>query len=479
MRDLRWMLTRCLAVGATLMLVPLGAASCAATPEDEIDPDGPEPNGAVESGVSFDTVAKAVSGSCTTSSVKGLSLQIIQQGQCIEPDAYAAVPSVANLSIGENVFPYLEAPARDALVKALKANPSKTLTVNSMLRTIAQQYLLYRWYVNGSCGIGLAAKPGNSNHETGLAMDVNEYSSWKSALSSVGFEWFGSSDKVHFDYRGAGSVNYKGTDVQAFQHLWNLNHPEDKISEDGDWGPQTEARMKKAPAGGFAIGPDCGAAPDPDPQPDPQPQPQDCGAYSSTAYQCSPDGASRGLCDGGSLKTESCANGCLIKDSADDVCMGTTSSWSCSGTWGTKKADNGNYYATSFGCWKDSSGNVHQDPGDNCIPACLAKAQNSGLCAGLSGPACEEKVNWFVADAGRFGCLARVKVTNPKNGKSIIAVALDYGPNCSVESQVSHAALDMSYPSTNYLFGSQQGIVDKSSVHVVEVDPSTPLGPVE
>jgi hypothetical protein len=48
-----------------------------------------------------------------------------------------------------------------------------------------------------------------------------------------------------------------------------------------------------------------------------------------------------------------------------------------------------------------------------------------------------------------------------------------------VESKVDHAALDMSQPSTNYLFGGEQGIVDKSSVHVVEVDASVPLGPVE
>ena len=188
---------------------------------------------------------------------------------------------------------------------------------------------------------------------------------------------------------------------------------------------------------------------------------------------------SRGLCDGGALNLEACANGCLIKDAADDVCMGTTATWSCSGTWGTKKAENGNYYATSFGCWKDANGVSHGDPGDNCIPACLSKAKDSGLCAGKTGPECEESVKWFAADAGRFGCLARLKVTNPKNGKSVIVAALDYGPNCSVESQVSHAALDLSYPTTTYLFGSQQGIVDKSSVHVIEVDPSTPLGPVQ
>jgi hypothetical protein len=129
--------------------------------------------------------------------------------------------------------------------------------VNSMLRTVAQQYLLYRWYQTGSCGISLAAKPGNSNHETGLALDVDNYSTWKSKLQNSGFSWLGGSDPVHFDYVGAGAKDHRGLDVLAFQRLWNRNNPADKIAEDGAWGPNTEARMKKAPAAGFAKGPSC------------------------------------------------------------------------------------------------------------------------------------------------------------------------------------------------------------------------------
>ena len=48
--------------------------------------------------------------------------------------------------------------------------------------------------------------------------------------------------------------------MKAFQRLWNRNHPGDKIATDGAWGPQTEARMNKAPAGGFAKGAQCDAA---------------------------------------------------------------------------------------------------------------------------------------------------------------------------------------------------------------------------
>jgi len=79
-------------------------------------------------------------------------------------------------------------------------------------------------------------------------------------LTNYGFKWLGSSDPWHFDYVGAGAVSYKGLDVKAFQRLWNRNHPGDKIATDGVWGPNTEARMKKAPAGGFATGATCGSA---------------------------------------------------------------------------------------------------------------------------------------------------------------------------------------------------------------------------
>lgn len=232
---------------------------CTAAEEPQ-EVDTAEPTDDLDGAVSAGSVGAAVSNSCSTSSVKGLSLQIIAEGNCIEPGAFSAVPALPNLSASSNIFLFLEEPARDALVKALNSKPGTTMTVNSMLRTVAQQYLLYRWGQTGSCGIGLAAKPGNSNHETGLALDINSYSTWKSALTAQGFKWFGSADQVHFDYVGPGAVSHKGLDVKAFQRLWNRNNPQDKISEDGGWGPQTEARMKLAPAAGFPVGAQCGQA---------------------------------------------------------------------------------------------------------------------------------------------------------------------------------------------------------------------------
>lgn len=207
------------------------------------------------------TVEQAVSNGCSTSQVEGLSLQIIAQGNCIVPGAYAELPAKPNTNFGGAVLPYLEQPARDALVAALDAHPDTAMQVNSMLRTVAQQYLLYRWYQLGSCGIGLAATPGNSNHETGLAIDIQQYGTWRTILEAHDFRWYGSGDAVHFDYVGPGSVDHRGVDVLAFQQLWNKNHPDDTIVEDGEYGPQTQARLQQAPAEGFVMGAECATEP--------------------------------------------------------------------------------------------------------------------------------------------------------------------------------------------------------------------------
>jgi uncharacterized protein (TIGR03382 family) len=123
-----------------------------------------------------------------------------------------------------------------------------------MLRTVAQQYLLYRWYQAGTCGIPLAATPGNSNHEQGRALDTGSYATWDTILDDYGWDWYGNSDVYHFTYTGPGWVNLQGTDVLAFQRLWNRNHPEDLIDEDGIYGPQTGARLSASPADGFPLG---------------------------------------------------------------------------------------------------------------------------------------------------------------------------------------------------------------------------------
>lgn len=240
-----------IAIGITLSACAFDAST------EEVD--GPENAEDVATTSAALTVSQALSSSCSTSVVAGLSKQIIAQMNCMIPDALKEVPPRPNLVKNySHVFLYMQPKAVSALVSALDANKGKTLHISSMLRTLPQQWLLYHWYQQGKCGIPLAATPGNSNHEGGLAFDTGDYSTWKTPLGAKNLDWYGSSDVYHFTYTGSGSVNLKGKDVLAFQKLWNLNHPADQIGEDGDFGPQTDSRIGKAPADGFAKGPDCG-----------------------------------------------------------------------------------------------------------------------------------------------------------------------------------------------------------------------------
>jgi hypothetical protein len=87
-------------------------------------------------------------------------------------------------------------------------------------------------------------------------------------MANHGWRWFGSSDPWHFDFT-QGGVALTGLSTRAFQRLWNANNPNDRISEDGRWGPQTASRLARSPAAGFRSGATCKAptpvAPTPDP----------------------------------------------------------------------------------------------------------------------------------------------------------------------------------------------------------------------
>jgi len=115
-----------------------------------------------------------------------------------------------------------------------------------------------KWFNQGRCGISAAAAVGRSNHESGRAVDVSNYSSRISAMANHGWAHDVSGDPVHFDHLA--SADIRGKDTLAFQRLWNRNNPSDHISEDGLYGPQTEARLKASPATGFAIGASCQSA---------------------------------------------------------------------------------------------------------------------------------------------------------------------------------------------------------------------------
>jgi 3D (Asp-Asp-Asp) domain-containing protein len=201
------------------------------------------------------TVDQAIArGGCSTDAVLGLSEQILEElGRCVNPGELVKVPGNAKIDTSRTPLTYLEKPAADALLAAASKATIK-IWVNQMFRTVVQQYFISKVGSNPKCGITAWARPGASNHETGLALDISNYAQEKSVLEAAGFKWFGSGDVVHFDYQGAGAVDLRGKDVLAFQRLWNRNHPEDPIAEDGSYGPATQTRLGKSPATGFATG---------------------------------------------------------------------------------------------------------------------------------------------------------------------------------------------------------------------------------
>jgi MYXO-CTERM domain-containing protein len=220
----------------------------------------PAPAELGEAQFGLDTVGDHVGSGCSTDVVLGLSRQIADEVACVAPGALVPFEEGAGITFtGSAVLPYLAPDAKQDLLDAAAA-AGGTIEINSAFRTVAQQYLLYRWYQQGRCGITAAATPGNSNHETGRAVDVNNYGAWIGALGNQGWAHDVAGDPVHFDHLA--SPDLRGKDVLAFQRLWNRNHPDDPIAEDGDYGPQTAARLDQAPAAGFPLGADCGAPAD-------------------------------------------------------------------------------------------------------------------------------------------------------------------------------------------------------------------------
>lgn len=201
----------------------------------------------------YASVGSYITTSCSTASVLGLSKQIAEEISCANPTSLTRFVAGGNLQITSNaVLPYLSATGKADLTAV---SQTRVVQVNSAFRTVAQQYLLYQWYQRGRCGIPIAATPGRSNHESGRALDLQNYSSLITPMANRGWSHDIPGDPVHFDHRA--SPDIRGRDVLAFQRLWNRNHPNDKIAEDGAYGPSTESRLRQAPGEGFPIGPTC------------------------------------------------------------------------------------------------------------------------------------------------------------------------------------------------------------------------------
>jgi hypothetical protein len=204
------------------------------------------------------SVGEQVTSSCSTISVKGLSSQLIDQMNCLDPGVMKSFDGAPGLSYGAAVFPFQQGPATDVLTSIAANNPG-TMPVSSALRTVPQQYLLYQWYQRSLCNANLAASPGRSNHNGGLAIDIGDSSVWRTPMRNESYIDNVSGEPWHFFFSGAGGKDVRNLSVLAFQKLYNYNFPENPIDEDGAYGPMTEGAMVNSPANGFTAQPRCDA----------------------------------------------------------------------------------------------------------------------------------------------------------------------------------------------------------------------------
>lgn len=197
---------------------------------------------------------KDITGCPSTTIVDGLSQQIINEMNSSVPGVLVDCSNL-NISIDSFQFPWLQRLAKDALARAIQARGTH-MKINSAYRTCAQQFLLHRWKERRSCGIARAASPGKSLHESGLALDIPDVNGWKPFLQSQGWVHVGQNlpgDPFHFEFRGRGIQIIGNVGIQGFQKLWNRNHLNDLINEDGIYGPKTAEKLSISPSQGFGI----------------------------------------------------------------------------------------------------------------------------------------------------------------------------------------------------------------------------------
>jgi N-acetylmuramoyl-L-alanine amidase len=190
---------------------------------------------------------------CSTTVVHELDRQLIFKMNSIEPGSLVSFADLNVVLVDEAVWPYLQASAKGALEKAL-VDRGVRLEVNSAYRTIAQQLILFDHKNNNRCGITAAAPPGGSNHQSGLALDIEDPDGWELFLERFGWQRLGAFDPMHFDFVGGGTKDIGSISVLAFQKLWNENNPTNLLEEDGNFGSMTDTSLAESPTEGFPKG---------------------------------------------------------------------------------------------------------------------------------------------------------------------------------------------------------------------------------
>jgi N-acetylmuramoyl-L-alanine amidase len=181
----------------------------------------------------------------TTNLLNALDKQLIAEMLDLAPGALVDISKMPGLVLADSAaHPYLVPAAAKALQKAI-ASGGINLTANSIYRTLAQQMLLFQ---NKDLFEIVAAPPGDSNHNGGLAIDIEEPYWWEIFLRVQGWKKLGDWDRMHFDFPAA---NIRELSIKAFQRLCTKNGI--SLSVDGGLGDRTMAALRQTPIEGFEI----------------------------------------------------------------------------------------------------------------------------------------------------------------------------------------------------------------------------------
>lgn len=185
---------------------------------------------------------------CSTGAAQGLSKQII--ASLLKSKHLVKINHPLIQCQGSQNNPYMQPMAYQALAIAVEKR-DKPLVINSCLRTIVQQRMLRRQFEMKICGIKAAAIPPLSNHQSGLAIDIENAIAWRPYLEKFNWRWLGAFDPMHFDFKGSGSANLGKLQILEFQKLWNKHNPQNPLVPDGIWGIKTAQAVDNSPCDGF------------------------------------------------------------------------------------------------------------------------------------------------------------------------------------------------------------------------------------
>ena len=198
--------------------------------------------------VSIEAVAQA---RCDTPPelVDGLSRQLVDAINCLRPGTLAPIPlggDIRMLRAGRPAF--LDARGLDAL-RAAARDGDRQMVVRWSYRDVALQHLF--WLQDDFRGCAVAAPAGLSNHQNGLAVDLDDAGAWSPVMRRHGWANDLPNDRVHFDYQDAEDVGLGALSLLAFQALWNENLPERALALSAELDGETYDALSEAPIEGF------------------------------------------------------------------------------------------------------------------------------------------------------------------------------------------------------------------------------------